>query len=288
MAKLKNRLPGNAEGDFYVDKSCINCGVSRWIAPAVFDALDKKSRVFKQPETEEETRRALMALVSCPTRSIGTESERDLSIAYNSYPELIDGNVYHCGFHSSKSFGATSYFVKREAGNLLVDSPRFEKPLVEKLEKMGGVQMMFLTHKDDVADHKKFHEHFGCERILHADDVTIKTGSVEREITGVEPIKLADDLLIIPAPGHTKGSACLLYGKYLFTGDHLAENPGRGFPTAFINFCWYSWAEQIKSMKRLAEYSFEWILPGHSGRAYYPAGKMAEKMRDCIRWMESA
>jgi hypothetical protein len=27
---------------------------------------------------------------------------------------------------------------------------------------------MFLTHKDDVADHRRFAGHYACERIMHA------------------------------------------------------------------------------------------------------------------------
>lgn len=29
--------------------------------------------------------------------------------------------VYHCGYHSEKSFAATSYFITRPEGNILVD-----------------------------------------------------------------------------------------------------------------------------------------------------------------------
>lgn len=31
---------------------------------------------------------------------------------------------------------------------------------------------MFLTHQDDVADHAKWAARFGCERIIHEDDVS--------------------------------------------------------------------------------------------------------------------
>jgi len=287
MASLKKRLPTNVTGDFYVDKTCINCGTCRFIAPDTFSDKDKKSRVSNQPETEEQKHRALMAMISCPVSSIGTEEKHDLSKALASYPEPIDENVFYCGFHSKSSFGASSYLIKRPEGNVMVDSPRFVKALARRIEEMGGVKYMFLSHKDDVADHRKYHEHFGCERIMHVDDFTKDTEDVERTIRGTEPVKLEQDMLIIPVPGHTKGSICLLYNdKYLFTGDHLAMNPNRSHPTAFNNHCWYSWEEQIKSMKKTAEYSFEWVLPGHSLRCYFPKDEMVEKMKMCVDWME--
>jgi glyoxylase-like metal-dependent hydrolase (beta-lactamase superfamily II) len=79
----------------------------------------------------------------------------------------------------------------------------------------------------------------------------------------------------------------LLYrGKYLFTGDHLAWSPSRETLTAFRSACWYSWAEQIKSMERLLDYSFEWVLPGH-GRIHRdtPAAMRAHLTR-CVEWMK--
>ena len=65
---------------------------------------------------------------------------------------------------------------------------------------------MYLTHRDDVADHRKFHEHFGCDRILHSDEISRKTKDVEIKLTGTDNYQLAEDLLIITVPGHTKGT----------------------------------------------------------------------------------
>lgn len=35
------------------------------------------------------------------------------------------------------------------------------------LQALGGAKYMFLTHRDDVADHVKWQAHLGCERIIH-------------------------------------------------------------------------------------------------------------------------
>lgn len=287
MASKNKKLSTNVPGDYYVDSSCINCSVARWIAPATFNEKEGKSTVFHQPETEEERKRALMAMVACPTYSIGANNE-SISDAYALFPDPIDENVYHCGFHASSSFGATSYLIKRDKGNVLVDSPRFAKPLVKRLEEMGGIKLMFLTHMDDVADHKKYQEHFGCERILHADDVNADTRMVERIIEGTKPVAIDDDLLVIPVPGHTKGSACLLYKeKYLFSGDHLAWSENLNHVSAFRNHCWYDWKTQTTSMEKLATYKFEWILPGHGRRCHFPVSEMASQMQICIDWMKN-
>lgn len=290
MAQLKQRRPQNVNGDFYVDNTCIDCDTCRWMVPEVFHQNGRQSAVYHQPSDETERLRSLQALLACPTASIGTvEKPTDIKDAQLSFPILIADNVYHCGYHSEDSYGAASYFIVRPEGNILVDSPRFTPPLVKRLEEMGGIRYLYLTHRDDVADHQKYAQHFGCERILHADDVSHGTRDVEIQLTGLDPYQLTSDLLVIPVPGHTKGHTVLLYNnQFLFTGDHLAWSTRFNHLVGFRNACWYSWSEQLKSMRRLANYSFEWVLPGHGWRYHADAETMHQKMQQCLSWMESA
>jgi glyoxylase-like metal-dependent hydrolase (beta-lactamase superfamily II)/ferredoxin len=287
MAKRTERLAENAEGDFFVDSSCIDCATCRQIAPASFTEGANYSYVHRQPADAGEQLRALMALVACPTHSIGTLSKADIDPGVRAFPERIDENVYFCGFTSEDSFGAWSYLIRRPEGNLLIDSPRAAGPLMKRLKSLGGIESLFLTHRDDVADHEIFHREFGCKRILHRSDITAETADIEQPLTGLEPFELADDLLIIPVPGHTPGHTVLLYrNRFLFTGDHLAWSPQRKQLYAFRDACWYSWREQIRSMERLLDHSFEWVLPGHGRRfqAVSAEAMKAELVR-CISWM---
>ncbi|PSN17105.1 MBL fold metallo-hydrolase [filamentous cyanobacterium CCP5] len=287
MATLKQRRPQNAAGDFYVDSSCIDCDTCRWMAPAVFTRVDGQSAVAHQPETADQRQAALQALLACPTASIGTvDRPKDMVQVQHSLPIPIAENVYHCGYHAESSFGAASYLIVREEGNVLVDSPRFAPPLVKQIEEMGGIRYLYLTHRDDVADHQKFHDRFGCDRILHQDDIGSGTRGVEKPLTGTDPISLAPDLLIIPVPGHTRGHTVLLYReKFLFSGDHLAWSPSLGHLHAFRRACWYSWSELLKSMEQLAEYEFEWVLPGHGRRFHADVDTMKAQMQLCLQWM---
>jgi glyoxylase-like metal-dependent hydrolase (beta-lactamase superfamily II)/ferredoxin len=283
-------LAENVAGDFYVDDSCIDCDACRQIAPTVFRDHGEQSSVFRQPETAEEARRALMSIVACPTSSIGTTRKHDARVGVEAFPEPVDGNVYYCGFNSESSFGAWSYLVVRpeeEGGNVLVDSPRFTRPLVRKIEAMGGVRTIFLTHRDDVADHAKFAGHFRAGRVMHADDNAARYG-VEHVVEGEGAVRLDGDLVVIPTPGHTRGHAVLLYkDKYLFTGDHLAWSPTRNTLTAFRSVCWYSWTAQTRSMERLLDYRFEWVLPGHGRIHHDTAEAMRGHLEGCVEWMKS-
>jgi len=147
------------------------------------------------------------------------------------------------------------------------------------------VRYLYLTHRDDVADHAKFQAHFGCDRILHTDDISANTRDIEMPLAGQDAISLAPDLTIIPVPGHTKGHTVLLYDhRVLFTGDHLAWSERLQQLYAFRDACWYSWEVLLESMKRL-RHPFEWILPGHGRRYHADAITMAQELEKCITWM---
>lgn len=289
MAHLTARRSQNIDGDIYVDSSCIDCDTCRWMAPDVFTREGGQSAVCHQPETAAERLAALQAVLACPTASIGTVAPpKDMKAAQASFPIPVADNVYHCGYHSEKSYAAASYFIQRPDGNVLIDSPRFAAPLVKQLEALGGVRYLYLTHRDDVADHQQFHQRFGCERVLHADDITADTAAVEIPLKGTDPVELAPDLTIIPVPGHTKGHTVLLYkNRFLFTGDHLAWSVRLHQLYAFHTLCWYSWPEQIKSMEKLAAYDFEWVLPGHGRRHQADPATMGQHLQKCLDWMKA-
>lgn len=290
MANILQRLPENVPGDFYVDASCIDCDTCSQLAPSVFRDHGEQCSVYHQPETDAETRLALMSLVACPTGSIGTTDKHDAHIGIDAFPMPIAENVYFCGFTSEASFGGWSYLIVRPAkdgGNVLIDSPRYATQIVKRIDEMGGVSQMLLTHRDDVADHALFHTKFGCERVMHTDDGA-RTLGVEKVLEGEAEVSLDSDIIVIPTPGHTRGHVVFLYKqKFLFTGDHLAWSPKRQTLTAFPSVTWYSWSEQTRSMAKLANYDFDWVLPGHGDLHHDSAANMRYHLRSCIEWMQT-
>lgn len=290
MANLQLRLPENVPGDFFVDSTCIDCDTCSQLAPSVFRDHGEQCSVYRQPTTPEDTRLAMMALVACPTGSIGTTEKHDAHIGIDAFPLQLDENVYFCGFTSESSFGGWSYLITRsdsEGGNVLIDSPRFASQLVKRIDSLGGVKRMLLTHKDDIADHELFTEKFGCRRTMHAADGARRL-SIEEVLEGEQAANLDKDLVAIPTPGHTRGHVVYLYRqKFLFTGDHLAWSPNRNVLTAFRSVAWYSWSEQIRSMKKLLDYDFQWVLPGHGDMHRDSAAVMKEHLSRCISWMKT-
>jgi ferredoxin len=75
MAELRDKLPENVPGEFYVDRNCIDCDVCRDISPKNFTRYDENgySYVHKQPETTEESDLCAKAMDACPVEAIGSD-----------------------------------------------------------------------------------------------------------------------------------------------------------------------------------------------------------------------
>ncbi len=77
MAFVKDKLPDNVAGKFYVDRQCIDCDVCRDTSPSNFKRNDNNgySYVCKQPESTEEFELCMEALMACPVEAIGDDAE---------------------------------------------------------------------------------------------------------------------------------------------------------------------------------------------------------------------
>ncbi len=306
MANPLQKVQSNIEGNYYVDTTCINCDTCRQLAASVFKDNGSFSYVYRQPESAQDKVAATRALLCCPTGSIGSESKLDFTEIIDNFPIELEENVYYCGFNSAKSFGASSYFIKDACGNWLIDSPRFQSNLVKKFEQMGGIKYIFLTHKDDVADARKYAALFGAKRIIHQFD---SQAQLDAEIILNSDLALNNSkfdfafydnindnkailsdsdrentFTIIYTPGHTKGHLVLLYkNKFLFTGDSLGFDSESNSLDANKEHCWYSFSEQVKSIEALLKYKFQWILPGHGHRKKFDSIEAAHlKIKDFI------
>ncbi len=273
MADIRKKLESNVEGEFFVDSTCIDCDTCRQLAPATFTETGEYSSVYAQPKNEVEYREAIRALLACPTGSIGTVGRNTAKEVRHDFPLNLVDDVYYNGFNSPKSFGGNSYFIRHPDGNWLVDSPKDLPFLVDRFGELGGISRIFLTHSDDVADADKYAEAFQAERIIHAEEAWSQPGA-EIIIEGFEPVPFGKDFLVIPTPGHTRGHCVLLYkNQYLFTGDHMSWDRNAHRLEAPHYYYW-SKPEIKKSIRRLQDYQFSWVFPGHGQQVHLPAERM--------------
>jgi glyoxylase-like metal-dependent hydrolase (beta-lactamase superfamily II) len=277
---MSERHPLNAPGEWYVDRRCTDCSAARTVAPGLIVEKDGQSVFARQPKTKSEMRMAWRARLLCPTASVRTETPSDAPA--DVFPEKMTEGVYRLGYNAASSYGAHSFLIRRKTGNAMVDAPRFTRAVTSKLDEWGGLGDILLTHRDDIADAERYAKHFGARVWIHKADRTAARFATNI-LEGVAPTEIGDGLLAIPVPGHTKGSVAYLYDqRCLFSGDSLAWDFDDDDLVAFKDYCWHSWPEQLKSLRRLLEFPFEWVFAGHGGSKGLPQAEMHARLTALI------
>eukprot|EP00597_Dinobryon_sp_UTEXLB2267_P004159 CAMPEP_0170061968 /NCGR_PEP_ID=MMETSP0019_2-20121128/3360_1 /TAXON_ID=98059 /ORGANISM="Dinobryon sp., Strain UTEXLB2267" /LENGTH=328 /DNA_ID=CAMNT_0010267977 /DNA_START=43 /DNA_END=1029 /DNA_ORIENTATION=- len=309
LAPFKRSRTQNVPGNLFVDESCIDCDVCRWMCPNVYGRKGIKSAVITQPKTTSDKLQAYAAMVACPVGSIRTVVSDPLvkQVLSDVFPAEIDPiripGVMHLGFHSPLSYGATPYMIRRPGGNVMIDSPRFNSKLADNIESQGGLALIILTHKDDVADHLKWKARFpSAQRVIHRADVTRESSGCEVLLEGSGPWTpfTAGDVTIHHTPGHTAGSLCILYSPQsvnningiespsseavLFTGDHVGYSVERGLLDGFKSYNHGNVLAQLQSIELLQEWDFLWLLPGHGRMIRFES--LEEKNENILRAVE--
>jgi glyoxylase-like metal-dependent hydrolase (beta-lactamase superfamily II) len=273
---MRARHAANASGAWYVDTDCINCKAAQTVAPGLIVERDGQSVFDHQPANEEERMLAWRARLLCPTASVHSEDKTLPAGAL--FPEPMTERVWRLGYNARHSWGAHSFLIHRDAGNAMVDAPRWTDHVVHSIEERGGLGLVLQTHRDDVADAERYARHFGARVFIHEDDRSAAPYATDL-LRGRAPTALGGDLLAIPVPGHTKGSVAFLFEeRCLFAGDSLSWDFVANDLRASKHVCWYSWSEQTKSLRHLAEHRFEWIFAGHGGSHRLPPEEMRERL----------
>lgn len=278
---MRHRHPLNAPGGWYIDSECINCRAAQTVAPGLIVEKDGQSVFAHQPETAEDRVLAWRARLLCPTASVHGEQAEPPRPAV--FPEPMTEKIWRLGYNARHSWGAHSFLIERAShqsggGNAMVDAPRWSEHVRRAIEERGGLALVLLTHRDDVADAARYAKHFGARVFVHEDDRAAAPYATDL-IRGRAPTALAEDLLAIPVPGHTKGSVAYLFERRcLFAGDSLSWDFATGDLRASKHVCWYSWPQQTHSLRRLAEQPFEWVFAGHGGSVRLPPEEMHARL----------
>jgi glyoxylase-like metal-dependent hydrolase (beta-lactamase superfamily II)/ferredoxin len=281
MADAQRSYADNVPGGFFVDTACIDCDTCRQVAPLTFAEAGGHARVQAQPAGADEHRAALRAALCCPVNAIGTPDPAGMRAAVGDFPQPVAVpaapavQAWYCGFNAESSFGGNSYLVRAGDGGLwMVDAPRWQPALATAIAGLGGLAGIFLTHRDDIADAARYAARFHAPRVIHRRDADACPGA-ERVLDGDEDVLLAPGLVAIPTPGHTAGHTALLaHGAVLFSGDHLWWSRRRRGLGASRAVCWYSWPQQVASLRKLLDRGFSAVLPGHGQRFVSDAESM--------------
>ena len=182
---------------FRINHRCINCGTCWQFDPDHFAPEGERAGVHVQPVDKEATEQALLALQACPVAAIETDRSLRQTTPVDGFPALIkehsEGTIYYCGWASRRSFGACSWLITRPSGNVMVDVPRWSAPLARRIQALGGLRFIVLTHRDDVADHERCARTFACDLWIHAADAAAAP-QAEQLITGCDVDAIAEGL----------------------------------------------------------------------------------------------
>ena len=282
-----------ASDEFRINGRCIDCGTCWTFDPDHFASGAGTAVEAHQPVGEASQRQALLALQACPVAAIETSRTLQRTTPADGFPCWIcshaAGEVFYCGWASQRSFGARSWLIQRADGNVMVDVPRWSAPLARRIEEMGGLAQIVLTHRDDVADHQRWAQAFACERWIHLGDADAAP-SAEQVLEGQEPLELAPQIELLPTPGHTPGSLCLLLGdqrRVLFSGDHVWWNRDQNVLVCSERYCWWDFNVQIRSLQRLQRLDVAWLLTGHGHRQHFQPGAWTEAMKQTLTWIQA-
>ena len=262
MPRPDQTHPSNAEGPWFVDTRCIRCDAARNWAPDLI-GMDTEGRSFliAQPVGVEQEAELWRAAAACPTKSIGNRDH--LQVPAGIFPYRMTDSVFALGNNAISSFAAHSFPVARPDGNLMIDSPRFNRPLAGSIDALGGISNVLLTHRDDVADADRWAERYGARVWIGESDAD--AAPYATDLTGVESVTvISPGAVSIPAPGHTQGH--VLYhvdDRVLFTGDTLHWNHRRGEFDVFPKQTFFSWAALADTMDLIATLKVEWVFAGH-------------------------
>jgi glyoxylase-like metal-dependent hydrolase (beta-lactamase superfamily II)/ferredoxin len=262
MARLDQQHRLNVPGEWFVDTRCIDCDVARqWATDLISEDEQGLSYVKRQPQTAEEEAMLWRAAAACPTQSIGHRRLRRPEEP--PFPFELTAGVHALGYNSESSFGAHSYLVRHDGINVLIDSPRYLRPLAERVDALGHIDHVILTHRDDVADADRWAERYGARVWVHAEDAAVAPYATD-VVAGSRGATVTPGVAIVPIPGHTRGSVAIhVDHQFLFTGDSLYWNRRRQQLDVFPGATWFSWDRLAESMDRLAAFRVEWVFPGH-------------------------
>jgi glyoxylase-like metal-dependent hydrolase (beta-lactamase superfamily II) len=278
VARLTDRHPENAPGDWYVDNRCIACDVARQHAPTLIDSTEGGlSIIARQPANPDEEMALWRAALACPTRSIGTVSRRPAPSGV--FPQEVAPGVLLCGYNDLRSFGAHAWFVPQAHDPFLVDAPHWNATLVQAIEEAGGIDHVLLTHQDDIADAQRYAKHFDARVWIHDADRAVAPFATDI-ITTTDEATIFPGMVAFAMPGHTRGSLLYLHSqRHLFSGDTLAWSRQTSDLRA-IETIWYSRQEHQRSLVRFAGsgHRFEYVFPGHGDWNKGPVNDMIDRL----------
>lgn len=199
-------------------------------------------------------------------------------------PQVIRNNIF--AFPPNRdTFGGTAYLIVRNEGNILIDCPAWTDTYQQFLQSIGGVQWLFITHREAIGKAPAIQKYFDCHLLIQEQEAyllpKLPLTTFRQEYT------LTPTTQVIWTPGHSPGSSCLYddsIGGVLFSGRHLLPN-AHGKPIPLRTPKTFHWRRQINSVElllaRFTPETLQYICPG-ANTGLLRGEKLIENAYNCI------
>lgn len=166
------------------------------------------------------------------------------------------------------SLGGSSYLLRTDRGNLLIDCPALAPENLDWLDAHGGIDTLAITHRTAIARAQQLQERYGCRLVIQEQEAYLLP---EATVTPFEQsITLADGVEMVWTSGHTPGSSCIHWsgeGGVLFPGRHLLPTRSGGI-TPLRSAKTFHWPRQLRACRtlldRFSPETLHWLCPGAS------------------------
>lgn len=202
-----------------------------------------------------------------------------------------------------ETLGGTAYLLKRSPqsshANVLVDCPSYSDEMRDRLQALGGVRWLVLTHRAAIGVPASktgavtaIARDFNCEIVIQEQEAYLLPHL--SLTTFHRDLHLAPDLHAIWTPGHSPGSSCLFVnadGGVLFTGRHLLPD-ANGHPVPQRQANTFHWPRQLRSIETLLDNipapAPTWICPGAKLRLLRDRKAIANARDHLERWVSAS
>lgn len=164
------------------------------------------------------------------------------------------------------TLGGTAYLIVENQGNILIDSPPWNRENQQFLQDQGGVDWLIITHRGSLGKATAIQNATHCRILIQEQEAYLLP---DAQVTTFEQeFDLSPNIQALWTPGHSPGSACVYWsnsGGVLFTGRHLLPNT-QGQPVPLRTAKTFHCPRQLKSVERLMQQfnpdTLHYICPG--------------------------
>ncbi|WP_415426290.1 MBL fold metallo-hydrolase [Staphylococcus borealis] len=158
-----------------------------------------------------------------------------------------------------KRYRIKSFVLERPSGNIIIYHSPGLNEADSDIQLLGGATRVLMNHEhESLGGHPRIDVPFW----IHRDDVAAIRHTVAIDGQFEQRETIANDLEVIPTPGHTPGTTMFLWNngehRFLFTGDFLCVEGGE-WRTVILRSS--DRDASIKSLEMIRDLAFDAIVP---------------------------